>query len=419
MGIQFTDEQQRLIKEAVRWYKYDSEQVLQYSAPAGAGKSTVMHAIINELGLLPDEVAPMTYIGSAAIVMRVNGFYNACTAHSWLYELVEELEKHPLTGKIVKKLHFVRKPLDRNKIKLICVDEGGTIPYSMKKDIESNGIKVLVCGDLDQLPPVLDKPAYLYTGKVHRLTKIMRQSKFSSIIEISNMLRNGYTPKIGDYGDVLVIYRSDLVNEMIMASDSIICGTNRTREYFNEMIRRDLLGFKSKLPQYGEKVVCRKNNWHIEVDGINLANGLSGRVSSTTSISKFDGVKFKINFTPDLFPDIVFEDIECDYQYFIADFKARRQMKNLSAIAYGDTGEKFEFGYSITTHMSQGNQYRNGIYIQEYLNPEIQRNLNYTGLTRFRNKCIYVLPSKKTMIHGFRPRVLKKSVVSLNGEPII
>ena len=49
MGIQFTDEQQRLIKEAVRWYKYDSEQVLQYSAPAGAGKSTVMHAIINEL----------------------------------------------------------------------------------------------------------------------------------------------------------------------------------------------------------------------------------------------------------------------------------------------------------------------------------------------------------------------------------
>jgi exodeoxyribonuclease V protein, alpha subunit len=233
------------------------------------------------------------------------------------------------------------------------------------------------------------------------------------------MLRNGYTPKIGDYGDVLVIYRSDLVNEMIMASDSIICGTNRTREYFNEMIRRDLLGFKSKLPQYGEKVVCRKNNWHIEVDGINLANGLSGRVSSTTSISKFDGVKFKINFTPDLFPDIVFEDIECDYQYFIADFKARRQMKNLSAIAYGDTGEKFEFGYSITTHMSQGNQYRNGIYIQEYLNPEIQRNLNYTGLTRFRNKCIYVLPSKKTMIPGFRPRVLKKSVVSLNGEPII
>ena len=48
MGIQFTDEQQRLIKEAVRWYKYSSEQVLQYSAPAGAGKSTVMHAIINE-----------------------------------------------------------------------------------------------------------------------------------------------------------------------------------------------------------------------------------------------------------------------------------------------------------------------------------------------------------------------------------
>ena len=419
MGIQFTDEQQRLIKEAVRWYKHSSEQVLQYSAPAGAGKSTVMHAIINELGLLPDEVAPMTYIGSAAIVMRLNGFHNACTAHSWLYEISEEADKHPLTGKIVKKIRFIRRPLDKNKIKLICVDEGGTIPYTMKKDIEANGIKVLVCGDLDQLPPVLDKPAYLYTGKVHRLTKIMRQAKFSSIIEISNLLRSGHTPKIGDYGDVLVIPRSNLVNEMIMASDSIICGTNRTREYFNNYIRSDLFGFKTKLPQYGEKLVCRKNNWHIEVDGINLANGLSGRVSSPTSISKFDGVKFKINFVPDLFPDIVFEDIECDYQYFIADFKTRRQMKNMMNMAYGDTGEKFEYGYSITTHMSQGNQYKNGIYIQEYLNPEIQRNLNYTGLTRFRNKCIYVLPSSRTFGRGFTPKPVKKSVVSIDGKPII
>ena len=53
-------------------------------------------------------------------------------------------------------------------------------------------------------------------------------------------------------------------------------------------------------------------------------------------------------------------------------------------------GNKFEFGYAITTHMSQGSEFNNGIYIEEYLNPSINNKLNYVGLTRFKNFCIYV-----------------------------
>ena len=56
------------------------------------------------------------------------------------------------------------RPLDG--IKLLIIDEGGSVPYSLRDEILSRGIKVLVCGDLDQLPPVADKPAFLYTGKV-------------------------------------------------------------------------------------------------------------------------------------------------------------------------------------------------------------------------------------------------------------
>ena len=78
-NIELTDEQQELIKSAVHWYKHESELIFQYSAPAGAGKSTVMHCIIDKLGLRADQVAPMAYVGSAAIVMRLNGFYNAST----------------------------------------------------------------------------------------------------------------------------------------------------------------------------------------------------------------------------------------------------------------------------------------------------------------------------------------------------
>lgn len=53
-------------------------------------------------------------------------------------------------------------------------------------------------------------------------------------------------------------------------------------------------------------------------------------------------------------------------------------------------GNKFEYGYAITTHMAQGAEFDHGIYIEEYLNKNINRNLNYVGITRFRFHCIYV-----------------------------
>ena len=79
----------------------------------------------------------------------------------------------------------------------------------------------------------------------------------------------------------------------------------------------------------------------------------------------------------------------------------------------GSKLEMFEFGYASTTHISQGSQYFTGIYLEEHLHRDIQRNLNYTGITRFRNACIYVLPTHRTMIP------VRKSVISLNGKSII
>jgi ATP-dependent exoDNAse (exonuclease V) alpha subunit len=58
-------------------------------------------------------------------------------------------------------------------------------------------------------------------------------------------------------------------------------------------------------------------------------------------------------------------------------------------------GEKFELAYAITTHLSQGSQYCNGIYMEEYLRPDINNNLNYTGITRFSNSLIYVKKKRK------------------------
>lgn len=411
MGITLTDEQNKLIKDAVRFVHNTSDQVFQYTAPAGAGKSTVMHAIVDALGYNDDCIAPMAYTGAAAIVMRLNGFTTAATIHSWLYTPEKEYRTNEETGKIESYTVFKFVPLSKERYKLILIDEGSMVPMHMLKDLLANDIKIIVAGDLNQLPPVKDTPAFLYSGEIHYLTQIMRQNKNSSIVELSRMLSQGILLRPGEYGDVTVIYRDQITPEMIKSVDTIICGTNKTRDYYNDYIRRELLHTSYPLPLHGERLVCRQNDWSTEVDGINLANGLSGRVSSYPSMNSFKNNKFIINFTPDLFPDITFYDLKCDYKYFTANYQKRREMKEMKNFKDPTNAEKFEFAYCITTHISQGSQFMNGMYIQEYLNPNINNNLNYTGITRFRRSCIYVLPETKYKQRAWR------YVISRNGKP--
>lgn len=416
--IEFTDEQKNLIHAAIKWYTSSSSgQIFQYSSPAGCGKSTVMHAIIDALGIQSNEVAPMSYTGAATTIMRINGFGNAKTIHSWLYTPVEYIDTDPITNKTYKKIKYVYKGIPKSLYKIICIDEGSMVPLHMKKDILRSGIKIIVCGDLNQLPPVKDKPAFLYDGKIYFLTKIMRQSQGSAIVEFSQRILNGEPIKPGIYNDLTVIPMNTFMyyqKEMIPKMDVILCGTNKTRDYYNSFVRKDILHKSSIMPELGEKVICRKNNWDIEVDGVNLTNGLSGTITSMPSISSYKkGKMFTMDFIPDLFPSVKFTGLKCDYKYFTADNKTRNAMKEFGNPLYRAEGEKFEFSYAITTHLSQGSQFFNGIYLQEYFgSPEMRKHLNYTGITRFRNHCIYVVPDTGIYIP------IRKSVAQINGRSI-
>ena len=191
MGIMLNRGQTEIVNEAIRWYRQGNEQVFQIQGPPGTGKSVTLNAIIDALGLDRERVAPMSFIGAAAINMRVKGFYNAKTIHSWLYHPVEE-ELRDEHGRLVldtyfnkpkKVLRFEPKPL--NDIDLMVMDEAYATPYSMKAEIESRNKPIIAAGDRDQLSPVKDYPAYLVDGKIHYLTEIMRQAEGSAIIYLS------------------------------------------------------------------------------------------------------------------------------------------------------------------------------------------------------------------------------------------
>lgn len=396
--IVFNSQQEYALREAVKHIHGEtSEQVLQISGGPGTGKTTIMHEMIRRIGIPIDRVAPMAFIGQAAINMRLKGLLNAKTIHSWLYDVIEVpvydergmVVMDPVYNKPITGQEFI--PRDLKDIDYFIIDEGSTVPMNMKKDILSRGKKVIVVGDLNQLPPVGDEPAFLRDGRIIQLTEILRQAKGSEIIKLANVVLQGLIPSPGIYGNVLVIEPEDLTDEMIMASQIVLCGKNATRDSMNNHIRQDLLHYHTNLPAFGEKVICRKNNWAIERDGISLANGLAGSVIRPADVTRFDGKTFTIDFVPN-FTNILFDDIKCDYDYFTAPRAQKEFLKNSKY----STGNKFEYAYAITTHLAQGAQYSNGIYISEYLNKDIQRNLNFTGVTRFKNYMIYVLPPRRS-----------------------
>ena len=388
-----------VVSEAVRWFKESPEQLFQYDGPPGSGKSVVLNAIVRELGLdIYTEVAPMSFIGAASLVMRTKGLFTARTAHSWCYD-VTQVPRRDDKGNIIYKdngdilytTKFLPKKSLDDRIKLIIIDEAYCMPLSMRATIEQFGIKILACGDQNQLPPVKDLPAFLVEGKIYHLTQVMRQIGIEDIIFIANRAMRNLPLLNGYYGHSMVIDREDLTDGMLMWADVVICCTNRTRDKINNHIRY-IKGYSGILPNYGERVVCRNNNWEqYEIDNfgneINLVNGLIGTVVNQPGVEDFnrENNTFKLLFQPDLVPECTFV-ANANYDYITSAHESRQFIKNDKY----EEGIMFEFAYAITCHISQGSQFHKVIYIEESMGGNIQHCLNLVGPTRADQQLIYV-----------------------------
>lgn len=409
MDFQLTDEQEVLVDRVKKWYRDYNQgithgehpQIYCYSGKAGTGKTTVARAIIDELHLENNYVAT-AYVGKAVMRLQQTGLV-AQTIHSLIYNVLFINEPVDMGGYIVKKkkLIFQLKEELPEWIKLIIVDEGTMVNDDMLKELVSFNIPILMMGDHNQLPPVygkctiMDRPNFI-------LTKIMRQKENDPIVILANMVLQDIPLIEGVYGKSRVMRSYEMGPNFLTDYDQCICATNNSRDIINDYVRDILLHRPSKAPCIGDKVVCRQNNWDLDILGFNLTNGMSGYITDIDRSTARKGC-YTIDFKPDLFDDprfdkysdeeLTFKGIEIDRKYITSDYQTRKE--------FGITNfEKFEYAHAITVYTAQGSEWNRGLYLHSFfVNQDLTRATDYTAITRFKESIDIVIQKYRKVFY--------------------
>jgi len=403
MAIELTADQIEAEKLIEDWFFKSTKQFFVLTGYAGTGKTTLLkHCAVEILGLTPETSAAfVTPTGKAATVLIRAGI-PATTLHRLIYQSIAVEEEIEVNGKkiTVEKLNFKRRESIDKSIKLIVLDEASMVSDETVYDLAEFGVKILLCGDNAQLPPVEGFNGFLKSPDF-TLRKIVRQQLDNPIIALSEAAREGKYIPFGNYGNTVSIiskrfFTGERRKHTLLKADQLICGINKTRFQINDEVR-GMLGF-GPLPEDGDKLICTQNNWETYIDEemkFNMVNGLIGTVFKPFYLKgqNIGFAIFKPDFTDDFCPEAVPFDTgiftDGAYRYKRGDYFEKFDEKGETVGAF--TLNRFEFGYCISCHKAQGSEFDNAVVFDEsYAFKEDKNRWLYTAITRAKKKLIIV-----------------------------
>lgn len=381
-------QQQISAYEAIReWLSDGTRKRFVLSGYAGTGKSTLARYISDNIG----GVIFCAFTGKAANVLREKGVQEPMTIHKLIYkpkgsptpdiahlefDLAEakaalDIEKvAQIEMEIARKIKAAGQPSftlnpesPAVSARLVIVDEYSMLSDKLIEDLERLSKKVLYLGDDFQLPPVAGecplKPDF-------RLTEVHRQALDSPILRAATMVREGSAIGLVDWGDFKSCKEIDA--QCYLDADQIIVGRNETRRQWNSRMR-ERLGFSGVMPEVGERLICLKNN-----HALGLYNGMidvcHGMIDGGDDEAFFNFGE--LSHIPAWKGDLLGNSK-------IYDWKKHGELN------------RFDFGYVVTCHKSQGSEWDSVIVKYEPVGKGIEaRKWLYTALTRARKKVILV-----------------------------
>lgn len=361
--MNFSKQQDKAIQAVGDWFKNRTkeQQVFKLFGYAGTGKTTIAKHFTQ---FVDGSTRFAAFTGKASYVLMKKGCHPASTIHALIYRP----EKHNGITRFV----LNRGSPAMTEASLIIIDECSMVDETMGKDLLSFGKPILVLGDPEQLPPIDGAGFFTSTAPDVMLTDIHRQAEDNPIIRMATKVRLGEKLQLGNYGDSSVVNNISLKDAVEW--DQVLAGRLITKDSVNQSMRR-IKGFRSELPEVGERLMCSKNN-----HDIGIYNGGTFTVLEIHQNKK----------TPSIPTYLLKDDFGSDKVVNIhngnfdpTDFPIPKAKKH--AI------NKFEFGYALTCHKSQGSEWPSVIlYNEAFCFRESAQKWLYTGITRAAEKIMVV-----------------------------
>lgn len=383
MTLPPTDDQNKAIKEIVKWYKNpNSNQEFVLFGYAGVGKTHILPYIADDIGYSAEDypnVQTATYTAKAASVARRKGMTNCRTIHSLIYKH----ERDKKTGKVTWKFNN-ESPLRAAKI--LIVDEVSFVNEKIRNDLLKFGKKILVVGDPGQLKPPEGQSAYLHRKPDFFLSEVVRQALDNPILLFATAARMMLPFPDGTFDTVRIANPEDITVEELINVGQIIVGKHATRHIINSQCL-EYMGFNDTFPLQGNlKLKCTKNN-----SALGIYNGqMVATLGHGRQINEYE---LELDLMDD--DEQLYKDLKVSTGPFL-DYKRTPKkyidMTGKERFAYENFGQ-FDFGYAITTHSFQGSEAEDGIIVDDGMciwNKEDRARFLYTALTRFSERLTYV-----------------------------
>jgi exodeoxyribonuclease-5 len=387
-SVVWSPQQAAALDDVGSWLRSGREQIFRLFGYAGTGKTELAkHLARMQSGM----TLFAAFTGKAAYVMSQRGCMGATTIHRLIYvpreksrerlrtlqgELTDLLLVEPdsikvreIRGKIAEETKLLKRPsfsLNSESVvrdaSLVIIDECSMVDERIGQDLLSFGTKILVIGDPAQLPPVMGTGFFTNGKPDAMLTEIHRQARGNPIIQLATAVREGQKLEEGTYGSSRVIDWADVEPEDALAVDQILVGTNKLRRGTNQRMR-ELLGFKTHLPEANDRLVCLRNN-HQE----GLMNGAIWKVLAAGSADQ-DQIPLTIESE---------DGAHLDVMAHLAPFMGQEVEHWTRRDA-----QEFDFGYALTVHKSQGSQWPKVLVFDESKKfSQAARAWLYTAVTR-------------------------------------
>lgn len=402
--LHLTPSQQRGLDCFHEWWKNhgcEKKQVLRIGGPAGTGKTVFIQYLMEKYKLTGRNCLVVSYTGQAVNMLRRRGI-PAKTIHSTFMHAVDT----PLLDKDGKKITRGGVPILTTKfvpveriskyIKLVIVDESSFLPADLETLIKKYHVPILETGDPVQLPPVFGQQCFHMGNLDIMFTEIMRQSLDSEILDVATRLREGLPIDYSKYHDDVLFIRpeNNLIDTFYRFSpflrhtDCIVVSTNKQRSILVDLYREHIMKTDSPYPVKGDRMICRRNNWNLHLQGFPLTNGTIGTVKYSVGHGSISTKKhtYEIDFKPDIVADEYYDHLLCDTNFLFEAFG------NKYVDRY-NPGNKFEYAHAVTTHSVQGSQFPDVCFFDSYnRNDEYAMRLRYTAVTRAQEHLTYFLP---------------------------